>query len=96
VSRSPLATVKTLGADTLVTLKTIALAANLLKTVQNVLSMPCRLPSLSNIGIVTIILKLAIGDMPAWLLLLGERYGSAGATITLFASIVLGGNAKVE
>ena len=58
--------------------------------------MPCRLPSLSNIGIVTIILKLASGDIPAWLLLLGVRYGSEGAIITLFASIVLGGKAKVD
>ena len=96
VSRSPLATLNTLGALTLVTLNTIVLAANLLNTVQKVVSMPCKLPSLSNIGIVTIILKLAIGDIPAWLLLLGVRYGSAGATITLLATIVAGGKANVE
>jgi hypothetical protein len=83
VSKSPLATVKTLGADTAVTLKTIELAASLLNTVQKVVSMPCRLPSLSNIGIVR-------------LLLLGVKYGSAGATITLLAIIVLGGKAKTE
>jgi hypothetical protein len=96
VSKSPLATVKTLGADTAVTLNTIELAANLLNTVQKVVSMPCRLPSLSNIGIVTIILKFASGEMLALLLLLGVKYGSAGATITLLAIIVLGGKAKVE
>jgi len=96
VSKSPLATVKTLGADTAVTLNTIELAANLLNTVQKVVSMPCRLPSLSNIGIVTIILKFAKGEMLALLLLLGVKYGSAGATTTLFANKLLGGKAKTE
>jgi predicted neutral ceramidase superfamily lipid hydrolase len=58
--------------------------------------MPCRLPSLLNIGTVIIILKLAIGDIVAFLLLLGVRYGSAGATTTLLATIVLGGKLKVD
>jgi predicted neutral ceramidase superfamily lipid hydrolase len=58
--------------------------------------MPCRLPSLENIGTVIIILKLAIGDIVACLLLLGVRYGSAGETTTLFATIVLGGKLKVD
>jgi hypothetical protein len=47
-------------------------------------------------GIVTIILKFASGDIPAWLLLLGVRYGSAGATTTLFGNKLLGGKAKTE
>jgi predicted neutral ceramidase superfamily lipid hydrolase len=57
--------------------------------------MPCKLPSLENIGTVIIILKLAIGAIVACLLLLGVRYGSAGATTTLLATIVLGGKLKV-
>jgi hypothetical protein len=36
-------------------------------------------------------LKLAIGEMPAFVLLVGVMYGSFGATITLFAVMVLGG-----
>jgi predicted neutral ceramidase superfamily lipid hydrolase len=58
--------------------------------------MPCRLPSLENIGTVIIILKLAKGEMPACELLLGVMYGSAGATTTLLATIVLGGKLKVD
>jgi predicted neutral ceramidase superfamily lipid hydrolase len=57
--------------------------------------MPCKLPSLENIGTVIIILKLAIGAIVACLLLLGVRYGYAGATTTLLATIVLGGKLKV-
>jgi hypothetical protein len=58
--------------------------------------MPCRLPSLENIGTVIIILKLASGAIVACALLLGVRYGSAGATTTLLATIVLGGKLKVD
>jgi predicted neutral ceramidase superfamily lipid hydrolase len=57
--------------------------------------MPIRFEALSNIGTVIIILKLAIGDIVACLLLLGVRYGSAGATTTLLATIVLGGKLNV-
>ncbi len=64
---------KTLGAVTAVTLNTIELAANLLNTATIVSSMPCRLPSLENIGTVIIILKLASGEMPACELLLGVK-----------------------
>jgi hypothetical protein len=58
--------------------------------------MPCRLPSLENIGTVIIILKLAIGDIVACLLLLGVRYGSSGLTMQLLANTTLGGKANVE
>jgi hypothetical protein len=50
-----------------------------------------RLASLENIGTVIIILKLAIGEIVAYELLLGVIYGSAGATTTLLLCIVLGG-----
>ena len=91
VSKSPLATLNTLGADTALTLNTIELAASKLNTATIVFSMPVRLPSLSNIGTVIIILKFASGDIVARELLLGVMYGSAGATITLLANILLGG-----
>jgi hypothetical protein len=91
VSKSPLATLNTLGALTPVTLKTIVLAASKLKTATIVSSMPVKLPSLSKSGTVIIILKLASGDMVAFELLLGVIYGSAGATITLLANKLLGG-----
>ena len=42
------------------------------------------------------ILKLARGEIVALELLVGVIYGSAGATTTLLAKIVLGGNAKVS
>jgi hypothetical protein len=42
-------------------------------------------------GTVSKILKLAIGEIVIWLLLLGVKYGSAGITQQLFARIVLGG-----
>jgi len=57
--------------------------------------MPPKLPSLSNIGIVIIILKVARGDTFTWVLLLGVIYGSAGATMTLLAKTVAGGKLKV-
>jgi predicted neutral ceramidase superfamily lipid hydrolase len=47
-------------------------------------------------GTVIIILKLASGAIVACALLLGVRYGSAGATTTLLATIVLGGKLKVD
>jgi hypothetical protein len=53
--------------------------------------MPIRLEALSNIGTVIIILKLAIGDIFTFELLLGVIYGSAGATTTALLCIVLGG-----
>jgi hypothetical protein len=40
-------------------------------------------------------LKLANGEIEICELLLGVRYGSSGLTMQLFATIVLGGNAKV-
>ena len=40
--------------------------------------------------------KLAIGEIDAFQPLDGEMYGSAGATITLLAIGVAGGNAKTE
>jgi hypothetical protein len=53
--------------------------------------MPIRFEALSNIGTVIIILKLAVGDIPSFELLLGVIYGSAGATTTALLCIVLGG-----
>ena len=91
VSKSPLATLNKLGALTDVTLNTIVLAANKLNTATIVSSMPVKLDSLSNIGTVIIILKLASGEILALELLLGVKYGSAGATITLLANKLLGG-----
>ena len=44
----------------------------------------------------TEITKLAIGEIDACQPLDGEMYGSAGATITLFAIGVAGGNEKTE
>jgi len=58
--------------------------------------MPCRLPWLSNMGTVSKILKLAIGEIVIWLLLLGVKYGSAGITTQLLAKIVAGGYANTD
>jgi predicted neutral ceramidase superfamily lipid hydrolase len=58
--------------------------------------MPCKFPSFENMGTVIINLKLAKGDIVALPLLLGVKYGSAGATTTLLATIVLGGKLKVD
>ena len=57
--------------------------------------MPLRLPSLSNKGVVIIILKLAIGLTVLRALLLGVIYSSAGLIMTELANTVAGGNAKV-
>ena len=57
--------------------------------------MPFKLPSLSNKGVVIIILKLANGLTVFRALLLGVMYSSAGLTITELANTVAGGNAKV-
>jgi hypothetical protein len=38
-------------------------------------------------------LKLAIGEIEIFELLVGDRYGSSGLTMQLFAMIVAGGNA---
>lgn len=94
VSKSPDAADKTDGALTVPTFITIADAFNLLNTATIVSSMPLRLPSLSSIGTVIKTRKFASGGM-ACTLLLGVMYGSAGTTITEFAKITEGGNAKV-
>lgn len=96
VNKSPLATLNTLGADTALTLNTIELEASLLNTATIVFSIPIRFAALSNIGTVIIILKLARGEIVALELLVGVMYGSAGATTTLLANIVLGGKAKTS
>jgi hypothetical protein len=70
---------------------TIVEAASLLNTATAKVSIPFRLPWLSNIGTLKIILKLAMGDIPTFVLLVGVMYGSLGATITELAVIVGGG-----
>ncbi len=70
-------------------------AASSANTLTTVSSMPLRLPSLSKSGTVITILKLAIGLIEIWELLLGVKYGSSGDTITELARTVAGGNAKV-
>ena len=96
VSKSPLATLKTLGALTELTLNTIELAASKLNTATLISSMPIKFAALSNIGTTIIIRKFAIGDIVARELLLGVIYGSAGATVTLLANTVLKGYAEVD
>ena len=95
VSKSPLATLNTLGADTALTLNTIELAASKLKTATAISSMPIKFAWLSNIGTTIIILKFARGAIVERELLLGVIYGSAGATVTLLANTVLKGYAEV-
>jgi hypothetical protein len=95
VSKSPDAALRTLGAETVPTLKTIDDAANKLNALTTKSSMPFRFPSLSNNGQVSITLKLAIGEIEICELLVGVIYGSSGLTMQLFANIVAGGNAKV-
>lgn len=95
LSRSPDAALRTLGADTLPTLYDKELAASKLNTLTTLVSIPFRLPSLSNKGTVIIILKLANALTVFFELLLGARYGSSGLTITELARTTLGGNAKV-
>ena len=58
--------------------------------------MPLRLPSLSNNGVVIIILKLAIGLTVLRALLLGVRYSSEGLIMTELAKTTEGGKAKVD
>lgn len=65
-------------------------AANLLNTATAIVSMPCKFPALSSIGTVIMIFRLAKGETLC-VLLLGEIYGSPGATTTLLAIKVLGG-----
>jgi len=47
-------------------------------------------------GTVSKILKLAIGEIVIWLLLLGVKYGSAGITTQLLARMVAGGYANTD
>ena len=58
--------------------------------------MPLRLPSLSNKGVVIIILKLAIGLIVLRALLFGVMYSSEGLIITALAKTTEGGKAKVD
>ena len=94
VSSEPLATSNTDGAEILIMLYVSVEATNKLNTATIISSMPCRFPWLSNIGTVIMILKLALG-LRLCELLLGSRYGSAGATTTELAKIVSGGKLKV-
>jgi hypothetical protein len=87
----PLCTSNTEGALIAAIFITIVEAANLLKTATAVLSIPCKFPALSRRGTLKIILKLAIGDIPTFVLFVGVMYGSLGATITELAVMVGGG-----
>jgi hypothetical protein len=74
---------------------TIDDAASLLKIATATDSIPFRFPWLSSIGTLKIILKLAVGAMPAFVLFVGVMYGSPGATSTELAVIVGGGKLYV-
>lgn len=96
VSKSPEATDNTLGALTEPSFTESPEAAILLNTCTALVSMPLRLPSLSSNGTRIEILKLAIGEMVACILLLGSIYGSAGVMITELAIGVAGGKLNTE
>ena len=73
VSRSPLCTLSTEGADILPIFITIFEFANFLKTAQARVSIPLRFPRLSSIGHVIIIRKFAKGEIEIFVLLLGVK-----------------------
>jgi hypothetical protein len=71
-------------------------AFSLVTTASIKVSMPARLPWLSNAGVVMRILKFANGAILVMSLLDGTKYGSPGVITRLFASNVAGGNEKVD
>lgn len=73
VSKSPLAAFSTVGALTLVILKTIADDDSLLNACTIKSSMPFKLPWLSNIGTHKIIRRFTLGEITDWLLLLVSK-----------------------
>lgn len=96
VSKSPEGTDNTLGALTEPSRTDKPDAAILLNTATASVSMPLRLPSLSNNGTRIETLKLAVGAMVLAMLLLGSMYGSAGVTMTELAIGVAGGKLNTE
>lgn len=95
VNRSPLAALMIDGADTLVTVRAKLEAAILLNTATKNVSIPAKLPWLSNAGTAIKILKVASGAIVALSLLVGVTYGSPGIIDTLFANNVGAGYANV-
>jgi hypothetical protein len=71
VKSDPLCTSSTDGALIAPTFILILEAASLLNTATAIVSIPLRFPSLENNGTVIIILRLAIGEIAAYVLLLG-------------------------
>jgi hypothetical protein len=69
-SKSIFPIVKMVGAETEEILRTRDESANLLKTAETIVSIPCKLPWLSKAGIMQVILKLARGEI-TWTLLAG-------------------------
>jgi hypothetical protein len=96
VNKSPLAALVIAAAETLDMFSTKDDAANLFTTATKNVSIPARLPWLSNAGVVTSTLKFAKGARVVWSLLLGTMYGSEGVMTTLFARSVAGGKLNVD
>jgi hypothetical protein len=96
VSKSPEGIDRTLGALIVPTLNTMLDASRSANTRTTSVSIPARLPSLSNNGTRIEILKLAKGATEVRSLLVGVMYGSAGVTITELAIGVAGGNENTE